>query len=152
VRRHRTATFAKRRLTKYEKRPRKSARFRCRHCRKPCTCSETSDTIVRDGRASWIARRPITSATNNQEYFLFTIFLDISFLIAPGHTQTLRLSYVHDLRTSSSFSRLDLPPRCLANLPLPICSSLPLFRRHALDTGFGPWLRPVNYKIDVRVR
>jgi hypothetical protein len=67
--------------------PPQYARFRCRRLRNPRTRSRTSDTIVRDGRASWIARRPIASATNNQENFLFAIFHNIYLFYSPPNTR-----------------------------------------------------------------
>jgi hypothetical protein len=87
--------------------------------------SNTTKTIARDSRTSRIARPPITSATSIKTSLFFAIFLDISLLLAPEHTQHPRLLYVHDLRTMSHFSRLDPPLRYLANLIFLMCSSLP---------------------------
>jgi hypothetical protein len=98
-----------------------------------------------------MARKPITSATNMKTTPLSPVSFDISLLLASEHTQIHWLSYLYDLQTFFIFSRLDPPIRCLANLLLPMCSSLPLFRRHALDTASGPWIQHGYYKIDVRV-
>jgi hypothetical protein len=85
--------------------------FPCQHLYTSHACPNTSVTIVQDSQASWIARRSIASAMSIKNTSFFVIALDISLLLTPRHTQTLRLLYVHDLQTPFPFFRLN-PPLC----------------------------------------